>query len=297
MLYLDQGQRAGVVDPRYPEIRKYLVDTYVRIVNETGIDGLKLDFIDSFKCSDKSLLITNKPDGIDTETVEDAVIKLLDQIKTTVTSLKNDFMIEFRQFYVGPLITSYSNMLRVADCPFDLISNRVGIVDLRLMNYDLAVHADMLLWEKEENLNTCAKMLYNIMFAVPQISIMLSDYPKSHSQLVSNFINYWDNNKDVLLHGKLVAHDIENFYTYVSTECNEKRIAVCYSKNEYIYDGKPTDLFNATAKDYVYIDSIFDYVADIYDYFGNKINSTIIKASQVTKLNLPQGYLVKIKNA
>lgn len=294
MLYLDKGFRAGIVDPRYPEIRKYIVDTYVRIVNETNIDGLKLDFIDSFKCADKSLLITDKPAGMDVDTVENAVIKLLEEIKAAVISIKNDFMIEFRQFYVGPLITSYSNMLRVADCAFDLISNRVGIIDLRLMNYDLAVHADMLLWSKEEKPEICAKMLYNIMFAVPQISIMLKKYPEQHRLLISNFINYWYNNKDVLLHGKFIVEDVENFYSYASAENNEKKIIVCYAKSDVVFDGKNIDLFNATSNDFVYVDSQSNGIVEIYDCFCDKLSNVEIKANQVAKILLPQGGMAKI---
>ena len=37
-----------VLDPRYPEVRQYLVDTYVRAIRDWGIDGFKLDFIERF---------------------------------------------------------------------------------------------------------------------------------------------------------------------------------------------------------------------------------------------------------
>ena len=294
MLYLHDGFRAGIVDPRYPEIRKYIVNTYVRIVNETGIDGLKLDFIDSFKCVDKSLLITDKPAGMDVDTVENAVMKLLEEIKTAVMSIKEDFMIEFRQLYVGPEITRYSNMLRVGDCPFDLITNRVGIIDLRLMNYDLAVHADMLLWHKEEKAENCAKMLYNILFAVPQISIMLRDYPKEHLRLLTNYINYWYENKEIILHGKFVVEDIENFYSYASSENENKRISVCYVKNNIVFDGKNTDLFNATGCDYMYIDCACSGSVQTFNYFGEKIDCVKFDANTVLKLNLQQGCMAKI---
>ncbi|MEO1203621.1 MAG: glycoside hydrolase family 36 protein, partial [Pseudomonadota bacterium] len=37
---------AYVLDPRYPEVRQFLIDHYVRAVRDWGWDGLKLDFID-----------------------------------------------------------------------------------------------------------------------------------------------------------------------------------------------------------------------------------------------------------
>ena len=116
---------------------------------------------------------------------------LLQEIRQALTSRKSDFMIEFRQFYVGPAIVRDCNMLRVLDCPFDYITNRVGIVDLRLLNYDLAVHADMLIWAKDEKLETSAKMLLNILFGVPQISVLLQNSSDEQKKLISAYVHYW----------------------------------------------------------------------------------------------------------
>ena len=40
--------RVGTLDPRFPEVREYLVQTYERVIGEWGFDGVKLDFIDCF---------------------------------------------------------------------------------------------------------------------------------------------------------------------------------------------------------------------------------------------------------
>ena len=37
------------LDPRFPEVREFLISTYEKAVREWDIDGVKLDFIDSFK--------------------------------------------------------------------------------------------------------------------------------------------------------------------------------------------------------------------------------------------------------
>ena len=46
--FLRSDPECGVLDPRFPEVREYLTGLYERVVREWDLDGLKLDFIDSF---------------------------------------------------------------------------------------------------------------------------------------------------------------------------------------------------------------------------------------------------------
>src|SRR5437762_8760262 len=39
---------AGVLDPRFPEVREYIIATYERALRDWDLDGFKLDFVDSF---------------------------------------------------------------------------------------------------------------------------------------------------------------------------------------------------------------------------------------------------------
>lgn len=290
ILYNSEKDQAGVVDPRYPEVRKYIVDVYKDMVNRYDLDGLKLDFIDSFRCEDKSLLLTEKSPNYDCEEVEEGVIRLLQEISETLTDKKPDFMIEFRQFYVGPAIVRNCNMLRVIDCPFDYVTNRVGIVDLRLMDYDLAVHADMLTWTKDEKIEVSAKMLLNIMFGVPQISVLFQNSSDEQKKLIRNHVDYWYRNRDVILHGTFKAQKPESCYSFVSSESAEKRIAVAYSENVSYFDGKAADIFNAAACDYFYIENLSNrnVLVESYDCLGNKVDNDILKTS-VSKVKVPEG--------
>jgi alpha-galactosidase len=42
---------AGVLDPRFPEVREFLIETYESALREWDLDGFKLDFVDSFGAS------------------------------------------------------------------------------------------------------------------------------------------------------------------------------------------------------------------------------------------------------
>lgn len=134
-----------VLDPRYNEVRDYLIDTYENAVKEWGIDGFKLDFIDSFRMTEFSNKYNSE---MDTEQLEDAIEKLLSDVLKKLRDVNPDILIEFRQNYTGPLMQTYGNMLRASDCPLDALTNRVKTLDLRMMSGCGVVHSDMLMWDK-----------------------------------------------------------------------------------------------------------------------------------------------------
>lgn len=293
MLYNSEGFRCGILDPRYPDVRDYIVNSYVRIVEKYDIDGLKLDFIDSFRCEKPDELCENDPTGRDVENVEEGVQKLLAQIRETLTSKKEDFMIEFRQMYVGPTITRDCNMLRVADCAFDLATNRIGIVDLRLLDYPLAVHADMLLWSRTETPENCSKMLLNILFGVPQISVLLQYCNPEQFEIVRRYVEYWTENRGVLLHGKFVAKNPELNYPFVSAEGEDKIIAAVYAETPVVYQGKPLDAFNSSESSALWVEMQKAGKASAYDCFGKLVDSRELTAG-VYKLPVPVGGKLEI---
>lgn len=296
MYYNGDVFKAGILDPRYSKVRSFIVETYKEISEKYDLDGLKLDFIDSFRCKNPSELCNNPDIGRDCDTIEQGVIKLMSEISEELSKLKKDFMIEQRQYYVGPAIVHNCNMLRVLDCPFDLLTNRMGIADLRLLNYDLAVHADMLLWSHDEDAQTCAKMLYNIMFGVPQISLFPGKVTAEQKMVLKNYIDYWYYNREVILHGKFKAFNPQMNYTKLSSENDNKRIEVLYSDLYTICDGKDQDIFNATSADYICVENISDtcLMADVYDWFGN-FRETVNLVTGVNKILLQQGGYITVK--
>ncbi len=291
--------RAGVLDPRYKETRAYIVDSYLKIVEKYDLDGLKLDFIDHFQCMYPELIgkdCGGAPDK-DFESVEDGAIKLLEEIREAFTATRPDFMIEFRQRYFGPSITRYCNMLRVGDCPFDLIKNRLGVVDLRLFNYNLAVHSDMLYWAKDESTENCALQLLNILFSVPQISVLLTQSNEEQKTLIKNHIAYWAENRKLILHGEFKPLNPEYNYTFVSSEGENKRVAVSYLGNAYTFDGKATDLFNGAEKQEYFIDNASEKRAKIalWDCLGNKISESFVEPNSVVKIKVPTAGKMEIR--
>ena len=234
---------AGVLDVRYKEVRDYITGTYTRFIDTYDIDGLKLDFIDNFRSADAPPY----NDRMDAETVTQGVQKLLAEVCAAAVARKPDFLFEYRQFYVGPGIMRFANMLRVCDCAFDAVTNRIGAVDLRMLTRNVAVHADMLLWSPAERPENCALQLLNIMFAVPQISVRLTEASEEQRRLLRVYLAYRERNRDLLLCGSLSVLHPETGYAAVraADEKTGRAVTVLYAQSLCRYHGLNEDIWNA----------------------------------------------------
>jgi alpha-galactosidase len=228
-----------VLDPRYPEVRAYLIDVYRRAIKDWGIDGFKLDFIERFAADDKTVL--EAKGGRDRASVNEAADRLLTDVLAELRKVKPDVMIEFRQPYIGPLIRKYGNMFRASDCPNSYLLNRVRTMDLRLLSGNTAVHADMIMWHPGEPVELAAFQLVNVLFSVPQVSVRLGEIPKDHFEMIKFYIAYWNANRGVLLDGKLTPLYPAANYPLVAASDGRKQIVGLYGDNVVSVDGKSRD--------------------------------------------------------
>jgi alpha-galactosidase len=225
-LYFHEGFGAYVLDPRYPEVREYLIGVYEAAVRDWGIDGLKLDFIGMF--SEKGADDLTAEDGRDYASVDQGVDRLMSDVMARLRALNPDIAIEFRQPYNGPLMRKYGNMFRAVDCANVAIYNRRLIVDLRLIADTTAVHSDMIMWHPDESVESAALQLLNVLFSVPQISVRLAEISPDHREMLNFWIGYWTENRGVLLDGDFRAVGPALNYPMVMGCQNGKLIAAIY---------------------------------------------------------------------
>lgn len=282
---------AGILDVRYKETRDYIVNT-VRELMRYGADGIKLDFVDKFEIREETPFANP---AMDFQDLNEAVVRLLQELNEAIRSVKSDAMIEFRQNYVGPSITRFCNMLRVADCAFDSITNRIAIADMRMLRYRLAVHSDMLYWAEKETEENVSRQLLNVAFAVPQISVRLKSIPRKHRDIIKSFLTYWTKNRGILLKDKLTAEGIDSTYVALSAENAQKRIAVLYLANDFTYTGKRTDIWNASRAEHIFVDC-GDYTVSLrtFDRYGRMISEKISTA--IEKVYVPIGGRIECDN-
>ncbi|HJQ28483.1 MAG TPA: glycoside hydrolase family 36 protein [Rubrobacter sp.] len=212
---------AGVLDPRFPEVREFLIGTYENALRDWDLDGFKLDFVDSFGASQDI-------GGRDYDGVPEAVDRLLEDTIRRLSRIKPDVMVEFRQSYVGPLMRKYGNMFRAMDCPNDAVENRMHTLDIRLLGGDTATHSDMLMWHPENPAESAALQLVNVLFSVPQISVLLDRIPPEHLEMLRFWLGFWREHRDVFLDGEIEPRNPESIYPVVLARTDAKLAAAAY---------------------------------------------------------------------
>lgn len=225
-LAFSKGLRAHVLDPRYPEVREYLIGLYENAVREWGIDGLKLDFIELFGPQNNTVFTAEN--GRDIASVDEAVDRLFTDIMARLRAIKPDIAIEFRQPYNGPLMRKYGNMLRGVDCPNAGPVNRKEIIDLRLLADNTAVHSDMIVWHPGEPVTSAALQLLNVLFSVPQVSVRLAEVSPEHRKMIGFWLHYWKENRATLLDGELQPISPAANYPLVLARTPSKLVAALY---------------------------------------------------------------------
>ena len=187
--------------------------------------------------------------------------------KTIDKKIKPDILLEFRQGYIGPNMRRFGNMFRVTDCPDDYLNNRVGVLDLRQIMGNSAVHSDMLMWHKDESPELIAVQIISILFGVMQYSARLDEIGEDAVK-VSKF--WFDFTKDIIPNHvistdskdfpeefhKLLFGSIYNLYK-INLERNANAIAYA---NCVFYDNKNKTLpvgMNLSTKMFVNMNRFF----------------------------------------
>jgi alpha-galactosidase len=276
------------LDPRYKKVREYLSNLYENAIKEWDLDGLKLDFIDSFVLKGKSL---ENDANRDYESLEDAIHALLSETKEKLTSLKSDVLVEFRQSYVGPSIRKYGNMLRVGDCPGDVITNRSQIINLRYTSGKTAVHSDMIMWNKNDSVENAAEQFINVIYSVPQISMLIDELPEDHIKMLKFYIDFWNENRNVLLDGKLTAENPESEFSIARATLGDNEIITPYTNSLVEIFKKNAVVVNGTSKNSLVLKGAAGYKAKILNCLGETISEFIIK-NTLEEVNVPRAGLI-----
>ncbi|ONI69803.1 hypothetical protein BWI15_25070 [Kribbella sp. ALI-6-A] len=234
--FLDEEQTTVALDPRYPEVREHLVECCIRPVRDWGVDGLKLDFIDSWAWRNPPAA----PDG-DCATVDEGVEKFFAEVRAELQRLRPDLLIEFRQDYVNPRLWQYGTFLRAGDCALDAVENRVRTVDARLLAGDRAVHSDMLMWHPDASPEAVAEQFIGVLFSVAQVSVELESLPAAHDRVVRYWLGFLRDHAATLLRGELVPVRPDARYTQVAAISAEETIVAVYS-NPVVRLAAPADV-------------------------------------------------------
>jgi len=288
------GTCAGghVLDPRFPEVREFIVGTYEKAVRDWNLDGLKLDFIGRFALKDGMTdpAVAENYAGRDIKSIPLAVDVLLTSVKDRLAALKPDILIEFRQPYIGPSIRRFGNMLRATDCPLSMVENRTRIARIRLTSGQTAVHSDMLEWRNDETPESAALGILNSLFGVVQYSVRLKTLPEGQRRMLAHWIRFSETHRETLLKGEFRPRHPAADYPLLEGESAAERIIGIYQENLAAATGaadKPVIVVNGCRKAGVVVDAAAGFdKAEIFDTCGTPCGEVEIKEGLV-RLPIP----------
>jgi len=286
-----------MADPRYKDIREWYVDFLTDRMKRWNLDGFKLDFLDAFWTTEES---RTDYENMDYPNIGEAVAVMMNEVSDSLRKINPDLLLEYRQSYIGPAMQKTGNLFRVEDCAYGSMFNRINGIDLRLSVPNSAVHSDMLMWDYDASAEGCADQLSNLLFIVPQISVRFDKLPEEHKKVLKFYLDFIDDNIDVLQHGKLVPLNPEAFYPVVYAQKDGKTIAGLYSSNMFTVPDNTDSLsvVNASGKEKIYID--FDkndfigrnYV--IYNCLGEIVANGTISAV-LNSYDIPHNGIIILK--
>lgn len=290
-LYHDSRLGTAVLDPRYKEVRDYLTTVYCDAVKNWGLDGLKLDFIDSFKLSEDSVKPDEKRDFV---SLEDGLDALMLGVKERLTAIKPDVLIEFRQSYVGPKIKQYGNMLRVVDCPCAAMTNRIGVIDLRLTSGKTAVHSDMTMWNLDDTVESAASQITAVLYGVPQISVRIDKLNDAHKKMLKFYLGFWREYRDILLDGEFKAYNPEVNYSQACASNETTEIVTAYSNPIITITKKTCIAVNATGASSLILKGGAGKAFTVLNCMGEKIAEGVLEHS-LEEICVPNSGMIILK--
>lgn len=296
--YLSESADVCVLDPRFPEVREFLCSTYENAMKEYGLDGFKLDFIDSFSFDSGDPAETDNYAGRDIKSLPAAIDVLMKEIYRRLSAIRPDVLLEFRQRYMGPAMRQYGNMFRAGDCPADLQGNRQRIANLRLTSGGSAVHSDMLEWNLAETPENAARHILSALFGVVQYSMMLGDLPESHLEVIRHWLEFSQTHRETLLRSEFRPYHPEACYPVIEAESDDELIVAVYddmSVPEMKTSGKTTYVINATGTPSLVLDmAAAPRKVMAYDVYGRETAVPEI-AGGVQRVTVPESGYIKIE--
>lgn len=231
--------RCRILDPRHAQVREFVVDSCARLVETYGLDGLKIDFLDSVSAyASGTRAETGNTEGWIPDVGTAAHVMLAVLRDRLHAARGTDFLIEFRQPYTGPAMLAHGNLLRASDCPADAVANRVKSLDLALLAPDAAIHSDMLMWDATATPEQAARQLLAVLHTIPQISMRLADLPAGHRAMLAFWLGFWRERRDLLTRGRLAAGRPDELYPLVIASDAERTVAVLHNAQHLV----PLDL-------------------------------------------------------
>lgn len=206
-----------IFDPADKSSSEEILGKLSGLVKEYGLDGLKVDFVDSVPRS------LTAPRGR-------AVYEFIDALVSRVKKDMSEALFEFRQKYATPVMLRQATQFRAGDVPYDFIDNFLRIAHLRLCLGDgVPAHADPAYWHPEETDSNVSRHMIASLAGVPMLSMALDELSESHRLIIRGWLDFYMENIEIFRKGRWDIGYEFDYVSFVSAALDGEKIVVLNS--------------------------------------------------------------------
>ena len=271
-----------VLDPRYADVRKYLVSTYANFLSAWQFDGYWFDFLKGFYPKEGAII--DQDQGRDFVSIDLAVDTLYADMKARLKAIKPNIFMGQQFSVVGPNLVSYQNFLT----GFVGVENtqvvREKMVNNRLLYGKYTPFMEVVAITPKESAEDIARKLQSVLFGNPYLSFYVTTLPEASKQTIRFWLDYWKKNYKVIFDGNFEPMQVSRFYPVIKVDNEQKMIyLVCedYTINLPIGLNRAIDVINSKATGNIHFllsktDSQYNY--EMFNCKGERIEKGIVKS-------------------
>jgi alpha-galactosidase len=289
-----------VLDPRYPEVRKYLVSNYANFLSEWQFDGYWFDFLKGFYPKEGAVI--EQDSGRDFVSIELAVDTLYADMEARLKTIKPDIFMGQKFPVVGPNLVSYQSFLTgfvgVENCQVV----REKMVNNRLLYGKYTPFMEVVAFNPKETPEDVARKLQSVLFGNPYLSFYITTMPQEVKQTIRFWLDYWKKNYKVIFEGEFEPMQVSRFYPVVKVENPKKSIYMLYEDypvNLPLSLNFTIDVINSKTTPYIHFQHSkagLDCNFEIFNCKGISTEKGVLKSKGKTSadFSVPVGGFIRI---
>ena len=179
-----------LLDFSNPDTNKDILETMLRLLRESDVDGLKIDFID-------------KPSPSLEQPVGRRIWQFVNEMSLRLREIKPSMLIEFRESYCHRAIASLATQYRAGDVPLDWMDNfrRVAKIHLELGD-GFPAHSDPAFWHEDELPENISRHMMAAISGVPMVSVPLERQTPLTLSIIRHWLDFYKKHIELFKHGK-----------------------------------------------------------------------------------------------
>ena len=286
-------------DPRFPARRAFFHGRIAAAMRDWKVDGLKLDFVDSWSPDYDPFTLPDVSQGLGGRDIRDlmpAVEKTMTEAREIVSGFRPDAVIEFRQCYIGPRMLKCCTQVRVQDCPGSLAEMRIGIANLRLTCGPNAVHSDPIQWARDATAEQVAESVLASIFGIGQYSVRLTKAPPEHLRVLKHWVAFTREHSAALYRGDFRVQGLSSDAPVLVGETAEERVVGAYKPGFVADCGAPDRrvfVLNCTGTPRVAVRFAAAAKGVVYGPDGSRRGDVEIPAG-LAEIQVPRGGFVEV---